>query len=147
MKYSSIRSEAGWWRRSNWHGKNIPINEEKHKLAHTINRSLDRESNPRPLAYGKHMATPPALSEQRRQPLSQIPFHKIEGSMTRIVRSAAQYPARNPLENHTTSILDPIALHEWPTEPFRMRVWSNTSCLHNVQWNKRRETQIGSHNK
>jgi hypothetical protein len=29
------------------------INEEKHKLVHTINRSLDRESNPRPLAYGK----------------------------------------------------------------------------------------------
>jgi hypothetical protein len=30
------------------------INEEKHKLVHTINRSLDRESNPRPLAYGNH---------------------------------------------------------------------------------------------
>jgi hypothetical protein len=30
----------------------IIINEEKHKLVHTIYRSLDRESNPRPLAYG-----------------------------------------------------------------------------------------------
>jgi hypothetical protein len=28
------------------------INEEKHKLVRTINRSLDRESNSRPLAYG-----------------------------------------------------------------------------------------------
>jgi hypothetical protein len=28
------------------------INKEKHKLVHTIYRSLDRESNPRPLAYG-----------------------------------------------------------------------------------------------
>jgi hypothetical protein len=28
------------------------INEEKHNLVHTINRSLDRKSNPRPLAYG-----------------------------------------------------------------------------------------------
>jgi hypothetical protein len=28
------------------------INKEKQKLVHTINRSLDRESNPRPLAYG-----------------------------------------------------------------------------------------------
>jgi hypothetical protein len=27
------------------------------------------------------MATPPALREQRREPLSQIPFHKIEGSL------------------------------------------------------------------
>jgi hypothetical protein len=43
------------------------------------------------------------------------------------------------------SIFDPIALHEGPTEPFRIRVWSNTNCLYYVQWNKRRETQIGSH--
>jgi hypothetical protein len=28
------------------------ITKEKHKLVHTIYRSLDRESNPRPLAYG-----------------------------------------------------------------------------------------------
>jgi hypothetical protein len=68
--------------------------------------------------------------------------------MTRVVRSVPQCPAKNPMVNHTTtSILDPIALHERPTEPFRMRVWSNTSCLYNVQWNKGRETQIGSHNK
>jgi hypothetical protein len=39
------------------------INEEKHKLVHTINRSLDWESNPRPLA----LATPPALREQNRR--------------------------------------------------------------------------------
>jgi hypothetical protein len=30
------------------------INEEKHKLVHTINRSLDRESNPRPLGIWQH---------------------------------------------------------------------------------------------
>jgi hypothetical protein len=30
----------------------MKINEEKHKLVHTINRSQDREPNPRPLAYG-----------------------------------------------------------------------------------------------
>jgi hypothetical protein len=28
------------------------LNKEKHKLVHTIYRSLDREWNPRPLAYG-----------------------------------------------------------------------------------------------
>jgi hypothetical protein len=39
------------------------INKETHKLVHSIYRSLDRESNPRPLAY---MTTPPALREQRR---------------------------------------------------------------------------------
>jgi hypothetical protein len=32
--------------------KYIWVDEEKHKLVHTINRSLDRESNPWPLAYG-----------------------------------------------------------------------------------------------
>jgi hypothetical protein len=36
--------------------------------------------------------------------------------------------------------LDPIALHERPTKPFRMRVRSHTSCLYNVPWNKRRDT-------
>jgi hypothetical protein len=41
--------------------------------------------------------------EQRRKPLSQIPFHNniLEGSMTRVVRNAPQYPARNPPVNHT----------------------------------------------
>jgi hypothetical protein len=53
--------------------------------------------------------------------------------MASVVRSAPQYPARNPLVNHATTILDPIALYERPTEPFRMRVWSNTSVLYNVQ--------------
>jgi hypothetical protein len=64
--------------------------------------------------------------------------------MNRVVRSAPQYPVRNPPVNHIPqlSILDPIALHERPTETFRMTVWSNTSCLYNSQWNKRRETQI-----
>jgi hypothetical protein len=73
---------------------------------HLLYVSPDRES-----------ATPPASREQRRQPASQIPFYKIEGSMTWVVRSAPQYPARNP----QLGILDPIALHERPTEPFRMR--------------------------
>jgi hypothetical protein len=35
-----------------YHVPYLEINEEKHKLVHTINRSPDRESNPRPLAYG-----------------------------------------------------------------------------------------------
>jgi hypothetical protein len=30
----------------------VCIVKEKHKLVHTIYKSLDRESNPRPLAYG-----------------------------------------------------------------------------------------------
>jgi hypothetical protein len=42
-------------------------------------------------------------------PLSQIPFYKIEGLMTRVVRSAPQYPARNPLVNYTTTKYLPIA--------------------------------------
>jgi hypothetical protein len=43
-----------------------------------------------------HMATLPALRGQRRQPLSQIPFYKIEGLMTRVVRSVPQYPGEIP---------------------------------------------------
>jgi hypothetical protein len=30
----------------------VHVGKEKHKLVHTIYRSPDRESNPRPLAYG-----------------------------------------------------------------------------------------------
>jgi hypothetical protein len=63
----------------------------------SLKESLDRELNPRPLAYGN---TAPALREQR----DADPFYKNRlGSMTRVVRSAPQYPARNPLVNHTTT--------------------------------------------
>jgi hypothetical protein len=87
--------------RSNWSSITSLnyINEEKHKLVHTINRSLDQESNPRPLAYGNTAS----IKGTTTLTLSQIPFYKIEGSMTRVVRSAPQYPARNPLVNHTTT--------------------------------------------
>jgi hypothetical protein len=36
---------------------------------------------------------------------SQIPLYKIEGSMTRVVRSAPQYPARNPDPGIRTRII------------------------------------------
>jgi hypothetical protein len=72
-------------------------NKEKHKLVHTIYRSLDRESNPRPLAHGN------TGIEGTTTPTTKPAFNKIEGSMTRVVRSAPQYPARNTLVNHTTT--------------------------------------------
>jgi hypothetical protein len=59
-------------------------------------RSLDRESIPRPLAYGNTTSIKGTMT------LTTMPnpFHKIEGSMTRVVCSAS---ARNPLVNHTTT--------------------------------------------
>jgi hypothetical protein len=47
-KWDPLCVWPGRFRRALYSG----INEEKHKLVHTINRSLDRESNPWPLAYG-----------------------------------------------------------------------------------------------
>jgi hypothetical protein len=61
-----------------------------------------------------------------------------------VVRSAPQYLARNPLVNHTTSILDPIALHEQPTEPFRMRVWSNMMRVQITHPNKEEPKQLSN---
>jgi hypothetical protein len=45
------------------------INEEKHKLVHTMNRSLDQKSNPRPLTYGN------TASERSRV---QLPYYTVD---------------------------------------------------------------------
>jgi hypothetical protein len=42
------------------------------------------------------MATLPALRENDANHKAKSPSTKIEGSMTRVVHSAPQYPARNP---------------------------------------------------
>jgi hypothetical protein len=103
--------------------------------------SLDRELNPRPLAYGNTASIEgtTTLTSKPNPLLSNRRFND---------QGRTQGPSIPWWTIPQLSILDPIVLHERPTEPFRMRldrVWSNTSCLYNVQWNKQRETQIGSH--
>jgi hypothetical protein len=65
-----------------------------------------RDYNP-PMCFQKKIS-----GRSKHNALSQIPFYKIEGSMTRVLRSAPQYPARNPLDKKSELLVQPAFLLE-----------------------------------
>jgi hypothetical protein len=78
----------------------LHLDEEKHKLVHTINRSLDRESNPRPLAYGNTASikgTTTSLDrESNPRPLAYGNTASIKGTTTLTTRRALRGTTYDP---------------------------------------------------
>jgi hypothetical protein len=73
---------------------------EKHKLVHTINKTSRPGVEPATSRIWQHCQHEGNKDANHQ---AKSPSTKTEGSMTRVVRSAPQYPARNLLVNHTTT--------------------------------------------